>query len=77
MLNKEVSQNLKMIDDLGFVNKLNLNLRETDRIFRVIALTIDNWRKDGLIEGLVVGGRILYPKTKIAEFQASYKKEET
>ncbi|RBQ32305.1 hypothetical protein CRU92_00915 [Arcobacter sp. FW59] len=73
--NEEVLQNLKMIDDLGFKDKLNLGLRETARIVGVTAPTIKKWQEEGLIQGLAVGGRILYPKLKIAEFQASYKKD--
>lgn len=69
----EVLQNLKMIDDLGFNDKLNLGLRETARIIGVAAPTIKRWQEEGLIQGLVIGGRLLYPKIKIAEFQANYK----
>lgn len=74
-IDEEVLQNLKMIDDLGFKDKLNLGLRETARIIGVTAPTIKKWQEDGLIQGLVVGGRLLYPKIKIAEFQANYKKD--
>ena len=73
--NEEVLQNLKMIDDLGFKDKLNLGLRETARIIGVTAPTIKKWQEEGLIQGLVVGGRLLYPKLRIAEFQANFKKE--
>lgn len=76
-INEEVLQNLKMIDDLGFKDKLNLGLRETARIIGVTAPTIKKWQEDGLIQGLVVGGRLLYPKIKIAEFQANYKNDKT
>lgn len=73
MNNEEILQNLKMIDDLGFKDKLNLGIRETARIIGVTAPTIKKWHEDGLIQGLNVGGRILYPKLKIAEFQTKFK----
>lgn len=72
-IDEEILFNLKLLDDLGFKDKLNLNLRQTAKAIGVTAPTIDNWRKQGLIEALVVGGRVLYPKIKIAEFQAKKK----
>lgn len=72
-IDDEILLNLKMIDDLGFKETLNLNLRQTAKIIGVTAPTIDNWRKEGLIEALIIGGRILYPKIKIAEFQTNQK----
>lgn len=70
ILDDEILINLKLLDDLGYKDRLNLNLRQTAQVIGVTAPTIDNWRKQGLIEALAVGGRILYPKIKIAELQA-------
>lgn len=72
-LDEEVRLALNMIDDLGFKDKLNLGLRETARVLGVTAGAIDNLRKAGKIEYLQLGTRILFPKIKIAEFQANYK----
>lgn len=75
LLDDEIVINLQLIDELGFKDTLNLNLRQTAKVIGVTAPTIDNRRKQGFIEALVVGGRILYPKIKIAEFQARKKLE--
>ena len=53
---------------------LNLNSKQTAQIIGVSASTIEAWRKQGIgIDFIEVGGRILYPKLKIAEFQANRK----
>lgn len=73
-IKEEIEIYIKQIDDLGFAKVLNLNSKQTASLLGVSASTIENWRKQGLgIDYVEVGGRILYPKLKIAEFQANRK----
>lgn len=73
-IKEEIEMYIKQIDDLGFAKVLNLNSKQTAGLLGVSASTIENWRKQGLgIDYVEVGGRILYPKLKIAEFQANRK----
>ena len=73
-INEEIKQYMEQINNLGFEKILNLNSKQTAGILGVSASTIEGWRKQGIgIEYLEVGGRILYPKLKIAQFQANRK----
>ena len=73
-LNEEINQYMQQINNLGFEKILNLNSKQTAGILGVSASTVEAWRKQGIgIEYIEVGGRILYPKLKIAEFQANRK----
>ena len=70
----EIKIYIEQIDKLGFENKLNLNSKQTAQILGVSPSTIEAWRKQGIgIDYIEVGGRILYPKLKIAEFQVMRK----
>ena len=70
----EIKIYLEQIDKLGFENKLNLNSKQTAQILGVSPSSIEAWRKQGIgIDYIEVGGRILYPKLKIAEFQVMRK----
>jgi hypothetical protein len=72
--NDEVAIYLKQIDNLGFEKKLNLNSKQTAQIVGVSPSSIEAWRKQGIgVDYIEVGGRILYPKLKIAEFQVMRK----
>ena len=73
--NEEIKEYMQQINNLGFEKILNLNSKQTAGILGVSASTVEAWRKQGIgIEYIEVGGRILYPKLKIAEFQANRKK---
>ena len=73
-INEEIKQYMEQIDKLGYEKILNLNSKQTASILGVSASTVEAWRKQGIgIEYIEVGGRILYPKLKIAEFQANRK----
>lgn len=73
-ISEEVEIYLNQIDKLGFEKILNLNSKQTAQILGVSASSIESWRKQGIgIDYIEVGGRILYPKLKIAQFQASRK----
>ena len=75
-INEEIKKYMEQIDNLGFSKILNLNSKQTASILGVSASSIVTWRKQGIgIDYIEVGGRILYPKLKIAEFQANFKKE--
>ena len=75
-LNEQIRQYMEQINNLGFEKILNLNSKQTAGILGVSASSIETWRKQGIgIDYIEVGGRILYPKLKIAEFQANFKKE--
>lgn len=70
----DITTYLNQINQMGFEKILNLNSKQTAQIIGVSASTIEAWRKQGIgIEYIEVGGRILYPKLKIAEFQANRK----
>ena len=72
--NEEIKQYLEQIDKLGYEKILNLNSKQTAQIIGVSASTIEAWRKQGIgVDYIEVGGRVLYPKLKIAEFQANRK----
>ena len=73
-LNEEINQYMQQINNLGFEKILNLNSKQTAGILGVSASSIETWRKQGIgIDYIEVGGRILYPKLKIAEFQVNRK----
>ena len=75
-INEEIKKYMEQIDNLGFSKILNLNSKQTASILGVSSSSIEAWRKQGIgIDYIEVGGRILYPKLKIAEFQANFKKE--
>ncbi len=70
----DITTYLNQINQMGFEKILNLNSKQTAQIIGVSASTIEAWRKQGIgIDFIEVGGRILYPKLKIAEFQANRK----
>ena len=70
----EIKIYIEQIDKLGFEKKLNLNSKQTAQILGVSPSSIEAWRKQGIgVDYIEVGGRILYPKLKIAEFQAMRK----
>ena len=70
----EIKIYMEQIDKLGFENKLNLNSKQTAQILGVSPSSVEAWRKQGIgIDYIEVGGRILYPKLKIAEFQVMRK----
>ena len=73
-INEEIKEYMQQINNLGYEKILNLNSRQTAGILGVSASTIEAWRKQGIgIEYIEVGGRILYPKLAIAQFQANRK----
>ena len=70
----EIKIYMEQIDKLGFEKKLNLNSKQTAQILGVSPSSVEAWRKQGIgVDYITVGGRILYPKLKIAEFQAMRK----
>lgn len=70
----EINIYMEQIDNLGFEKKLNLNSKQTAEILGVSPSSVEAWRKQGIgVDYIQVGGRILYPKLKIAEFQAMRK----
>ena len=70
----EIKIYMEQIDKLGFEKKLNLNSKQTAEILGVSSSSVEAWRKQGIgVDYIEVGGRILYPKLKIAEFQAMRK----
>lgn len=72
--NEEIAYYIDEINKLGFKDILNLNAKQTAQIVGVSPSTIEAWRKDGVgIDYIRAGGRVLYPKLKIAEFQAMRK----
>ncbi len=73
-IDEEIKKYMEQIDNLGFSKILNLNSKQTSSILGVSASSIEAWRKQGIgIDYIEVGGRILYPKLKIAEFQVNRK----
>ncbi len=73
-INEEIKEYMQQINNLGYEEILNLNSKQTAGILGVSPSTVEAWRKQGIgIEYIQVGGRILYPKLKIAEFQANRK----
>ncbi|MCT7508700.1 helix-turn-helix domain-containing protein [Aliarcobacter cryaerophilus] len=73
-INEEIKEYMQQINNLGFEKILNLNSKQTAGILGVSASTVEAWRKQGIgVDYIEVGGRILYPKLKIAEFQANRK----
>ncbi len=73
-INEEIKQYMEQIDKLGYEKILNLNSKQTAGILGVSPSSIESWRKQGIgLDYIEVGGRILYPKLKIAEFQANKK----
>ena len=70
----EINMYIEQIDKLGFEKKLNLNSKQTAEILGVLPSSVEAWRKQGIgVDYIEVGGRILYPKLKIAEFQVMRK----
>lgn len=73
-INEEIKNYMQQIDEMGYKDKLNLNSKQTAQIIGVSASSIETWRKQGIgIDYVQIGGRILYPKLKIAEFQINKK----
>ncbi|WP_066356352.1 helix-turn-helix domain-containing protein [Aliarcobacter skirrowii] len=73
-INEEIKEYMQQINNLGFEKILNLNSKQTASILGVSASTVEAWRKQGIgIDYIEVGGRILYPKLAIAQFQANRK----
>lgn len=73
-INEEIKQYMEQINEMGYKDRLNLNAKQAASILGVSASSIENWRKQGIgIDFVEIGGRILYPKLKIAEFQANRK----
>ena len=73
-IEEEIEKYEKEIKALGLTKALNLNSKQTASILGVSASSIETWRKQGIgIDFVEIGGRILYPKLKIAEFQANRK----
>lgn len=73
-MDEEIKQYMEQIDNLGFAKILNLNSKQTAGILGVSPSSVETWRKQGIgVDYIEVGGRILYPKLKIAEFQAKRK----
>ena len=73
-INEEIKNYMRQIDEMGYKDRLNLNSKQTASIIGVSASSIETWRKQGIgIDFVEIGGRILYPKLKIAEFQANRK----
>ncbi len=73
-IDEEIKKYMEQIDNLGFSKILNLNSKQTANILGVSASSVEAWRKQGIgIDYIEVGGRILYPKLKIAEFQVNRK----
>ena len=73
-IDEEIKKYMEQIDNLGISKILNLNSKQTASILGVSASSIEAWRKQGIgIDYIEVGGRILYPKLKIAEFQVNRK----
>ncbi|MCT7506464.1 helix-turn-helix domain-containing protein [Aliarcobacter cryaerophilus] len=73
-INEEIKEYMQQINNLGYEEILNLNSKQTAGILGVSPSTVEAWRKQGIgIEYIQVGGRILCPKLKIAEFQANRK----
>lgn len=70
----EIAIYMAQINDLGFEKVLNLNSKQVSQLLGVSASTVENWRKQGIgIEYVEVGGRVFYPKLKIAEFLTNKK----
>ncbi|OCL98835.1 hypothetical protein AAX29_01345 [Aliarcobacter thereius] len=70
----DIETYLNQINQMGYEKILNLNSKQTAQIIGVSASTIEGWRKQGIgVDFIEAGGRILYPKLKIAEFQANRK----
>ena len=73
-MDEEIKQYMEQIDNLGFAKILNLNSKQTAGILGVSPSSVETWRKQGIgVDYIEVGGRILYPKLKIAEFQVNRK----
>ncbi|MFW3399589.1 hypothetical protein [Aliarcobacter butzleri] len=73
-MDEEIKQYMEQIDNLGFAKILNLNSKQTAGILGVSPSSVETWRKQGIgVDYIEVGGRILYPKLKIAEFQVKRK----
>lgn len=73
-MDEEIKQYMEQIDNLGFAKILNLNSKQTAGILGVSPSSVETWRKQGIgVDYIEVGKRILYPKLKIAEFQAKRK----
>lgn len=73
-IEEEIEKNLAKIESFGFKKGLNLNENQVAEVINVSASTLSAWRKQGIgIDYIQVGGRVLYPKIAIAEFQAKRK----
>jgi len=73
-IEEEIEKNLLKIESFGFKKSLNLNENQVAQVIGVSPSTISTWRKQGIgIDYIPVGGRVLYPKIAVAEFQAKRK----
>lgn len=66
-----ISQQIKIIDEINpkFKRKIGLNQKELAELLGVSASTLEARRKDGTgVEYVTLGGRIIYPKVKVAEY---------
>ena len=69
-----IAEEIKRIDELNpkYKKKLGLKQKEVAELLGVSPSTLEARRKDGTgIEYIVMGGRIIYTKIKIAEFLAN------
>lgn len=73
-LKEEINTYIDQINDLGFSKVLNLNSKQVSQLLGVSASTVENWRRQGVgIDYVEAGGRVFYPKLKVAEFLANKK----
>lgn len=69
-----ITQQIKIIDEINPIFKkiIGLNQKQLAELLGVSSSTIEARRKDGTgIEYIELGGRIIYPKLKIAEFMTN------
>jgi DNA-binding XRE family transcriptional regulator len=69
-----ITQQIKMIDEINpkFKKKLGLNQKEVAETLGCSSSTLEARRREGTgIEWIQMGGRIIYPKIKIAEYLAN------
>ena len=73
-IEEEIEKNLVMIEKFGFKKGLILNENQVANIINISPSTLSAWRKQGIgIDYIQVGGRCLYPKISVAEFQTKRK----
>lgn len=69
-----VSQQIKIIDEINpsFKKKIGLNQKQVAELLGCSSSTLEARRREGKgIEWIQMGGRIIYPKIKIAEYLAN------